>query len=119
MATIRAADSAELTRQIDSVRLFRHLTLSRRYHVRASQLAALIRQDARSNGPAIVADELGAHLRADLENARELLDLIATRGHLGFDVPALERTIGAMQAEIEAYMQAPEKWVRGHLLDAN
>ena len=26
---------------------------------------------------------------------------------------------GTMQAEIEAYMQAPEKWVREHLLDAN
>ena len=68
--------------------------------------------------PTSPADALAIHLRADLQNACELLDLIETRDDLGFDVPALERMIGYMRAEIEAHVQAPELRVRERLLDA-
>jgi hypothetical protein len=113
VAAIRAADSAELTRQTDSLRLFRYLTLSRLYHLRASQLAAVMRV---APSPALSAD-LEVCLRADLCNARDLLDLVISGGYQGFDMPAFEKTVAHMAAELERYAHGPAEWVQIHLTD--
>ena len=102
---------ADLTCQTDSLRIFRHLTLSRLHHLRASQLAASLRV---TPAPANFA-ELATILRADLANARALLDLITTGGYQGFDVPAFEQTVTHMTAELERYDQEPAVWAQSHL----
>jgi hypothetical protein len=117
LAAIGTASSTELTRQIDSLRIFRHLTLSRVYHLRASQFATLIRQEAQANSSEGPAAELGAYLRADLENARHLLDLVKTGGYQGFDVPTFESTVRYMAAETELYANRPAEWIQTHLVD--
>ena len=110
---VRSLRSAELARQIDSVRLFRHLTLSRLYHLRASQLAAVMRV---APSLALSAD-LEVCLRADLCNARDLLDLVISGGYRGFDMPAFEKTVAHMAAELERYAHEPAEWLQIHLAD--
>ncbi len=109
----RSARSAELARQTDSVRLFRLLTLSRLYYLRASQLAARMRV---APSPALSAD-LEACLRADFCNARDLLDLVISGGYQGFDMLAFEKTVAHMAAELERYAYGPVEWVETHLTD--
>jgi hypothetical protein len=109
--TAGAEHQAELARQTDSLRIFRYLTLSRLYHLRASQLAASMRV---TPAPAHYA-ELETILRADLANARALLDLVTAGGYQGFDVPAFEQTVTHMTAELERYEQEPVVWVQSRL----
>jgi hypothetical protein len=110
---VRSLRSADLARQINSVRLFRHLTLSRLYHLRASQLAAVMRV---TPSLALSAD-LEVCLRADLCNARDLLDLVISGGYQGFDMPAFEKTVAHMATELERYAHRPAEWVQIHLTD--
>jgi hypothetical protein len=116
LATIGTAGSIELTHQIDSLRIFRHLTLARLYHLQASQLAALIPQDAQTNAAASHTAELGPCLRADLENGSHLLDLVKVGSYQGFDLPVFERTIEAMREELAQYGRTPQEWARVHVL---
>ena len=104
---------AELVRQADSLRLFRHLTFSRLYHLRASQLAAKLR----ATPSAELAGSLEACLRADLRNAGDLLALVQAGEYQGFDVATLKKTFGEMASEFETYCKQPESWVQTHLLD--
>ncbi len=113
LAAIGTVDSAELTRQTDSLRIFRHLTLSRLYHLRASQLAAILRDT-----PALAsATELEACLRTDHSNALALLDLVRRGGYHGFDLPCFEQSVVQMAAEVERYRTNPAEWVQTHLVD--
>lgn len=106
---------SDLARQSDSLRIFRHLTLARLYHLRASQLAAKLRA-----GPSAgLISSLEACLRADLRNAGELLALVRAGGHQGFDLPVFEKTLGIMASELEAFRRQPGSWVHTHLLDDN
>jgi hypothetical protein len=102
---------ADLARQTDSLRVFRHLTLARLHHLRASQLAASLRVTPAPDRFA----ELATILRADLVNARALLDLVTAGGFQGFDVPAFEQTVTHMTAELERYDQEPAAWVQSRL----
>jgi len=113
LQSVRSLRSTELARQIDSVRLFRHLTLSRLYHLRASQIAAVMRVAPSS---ALSAD-LEVCLRADHCNARDLLDLVISGGYRGFDMRAFEKTVAHMAAELERYAHEPAEWVQIHLAD--
>jgi hypothetical protein len=99
---------ADLTRETDSLRIFHHLTRSRLNHLRASQLAASVRVTPTSAHFA----ELETILRADLANARALLDLVTAGGYQGFDVPAFEQTVTHMTAELERYEQEPAAWAQ-------
>jgi hypothetical protein len=102
---------ADLARQTDSLRIFRHLTCSRLYHLRASQLAASLRAAPTPDRFA----ELATILRADLANARALLELVTAGGYQGLDVPAFAQTVSQMTAELERYDQEPAAWVQSHL----
>lgn len=102
---------ADLARQADSLRIFRHLTLGRLNHLRASQLAASLRVTPAPDPFA----ELANILRADLANARTLLDLVTAGGYQGFDVPVFEQTLTQMTAELERYDQGPAAWAQSHL----
>ena len=108
----------DLQRQIDSLVLFRHLTLARSYHLQASQLAATLRGDP---SPAVTddsPDKLAECLRADLANAEALYALVNQRGYRGFDLPPFAHTIQQMHAEIAAYQHDPLQWVRIHFVPA-
>ena len=111
-ATAGAEHQADLARQTDSLRIFRYLTLSRLSHLRASQLAASLRA---TPAPAHFA-ELATILRADLANARALLELVTAGGYQGFDVPAFEQTVTHMNVELERYEQEPVAWVQSRLM---
>ena len=113
LATIRSANSAEQIRQTDSLRIFRYLTLARLYHLRASQLAAILRDT-----PALAsATELEACLRTDHSNALALLDLVRRGGYHGFDLPCFEQSVAQMAAEVGRYRTNPAEWVQIHLAD--
>ena len=99
--TAGAEHQADLARQTDSLRIFRHLTRSRLNHLHASQLAASLHV---TPAPARFT-ELATILRADLANARALLDLVTAGGYQGFDVTAFEQTVTHMTAELERYEQ--------------
>jgi hypothetical protein len=109
------AAPTELARQADSLRIFRHLTLSRLHHLRASQLATRLRAGRTDDLAGLLED----CLRADLRNAGELLALVRAGGHQGFDLPAFEKTLGIMATELEAFRRQPGSWVQTHLLDDN
>jgi hypothetical protein len=108
---VGAARQADLARQTDSLRIFRHLTLSRLHHLRASQLTASLRVTPAPDRFA----ELETILRADLANARALLELVTAGGYQGFDVPAFAQTVTHMTAEMERYDQEPVAWVQSRL----
>ncbi|MCU0503398.1 MAG: hypothetical protein MUC51_16880, partial [Anaerolineae bacterium] len=95
--TAGAERQADLARQTDSLRIFRHLTCSRLNHLRASQLAARLRV---TPAPAHYA-KLETVLCADLANARALRELVAAGGYQGFDLPAFEQTVTYMIVELE------------------
>jgi hypothetical protein len=113
LAAVQRVDNAELARQTDSIRIFRHLALSRLYHLRASQLTDTLRA---TPSPALSA-KLAACLATDLCNARDLLDLVKTGGYKGFDVPTFESTVRYMAAETEQYAHRSAEWIQTHLVD--
>jgi hypothetical protein len=106
------AHQAELQRQADSLRIFRHLTLSRLYHLQASRLAADLRA-----GSAAPAAALETCLRADLANARQLLGLVGERNYGGFDRTAFARTVDGMASGIQDFLRDPAAWSQDHFLE--
>jgi hypothetical protein len=104
---------SDLKRQACSVRVFRCLTLARRNHLAATQLAAQFRQTPADN----LRTDLARIMRADLENARRLLALIKLNRFQGFDLPAFEDTIEGMAKELDAYAADPQGWVETHFVE--
>ena len=104
----------EIELQTASVRILRHLALSRRYHLQGTRLAAALRG---GSDKAAVSEQLLACLGDDLGNARQLYALVDAGGWLGFDLPAMAASIETMADELAVCRTGPRAWAAGHFVD--
>ena len=100
--------------QTASVRILRHLALSRRYHLQGTRLAAALRG---GDDEPSVSEQLLACLGDDLGNARQLYALVDAGGWLGFDPPAMAASIETMTDELAACRANPRAWAAVHFVD--